>query len=341
MGIWRKSESTPVAAPALFALRGQDRRSLAATLERLVLMAPRLSDQDRQDLAAQWCREAAPETAAAAYEGPHSHVLGGPVASVRDLARRADGLGLAADVLAANHALHTPVMAPSVAPLRSVLGQFRFGSPRRRLVSTVTARPLTGQQDLAALLCAQLTSPVRFREALAGAADGAALLVMAAPDDALAAAAACSGVPVVSFTADGQGRGACAAALFVAGALPDVAALAPPPSSPPRDSRAPAGAAAPTTRVATVRGRFLETITALRPGAELRGEIRLSARTDPYLADYLVDGQLAFPAAMALEAMAQAASALTRQPMRSARHVRLGQPVQVAGDGDTRRPWSG
>jgi hypothetical protein len=571
MGIWRKSESAPAATPALFALRGQDRRSLAATLERLALIAPRLSGPDRQDLATQWCREAASESGAgasgagagqpgagrlaagdgeirvaflaassdqlvmrarlaadlvsavrpgpvtreggvylscgasgrvalvfpggngvpaaeaaalatslrtlgtldrfgvpaaaavgaglgeitglvwagslaateasrlitqhgelrraagmtrtalarvpacylsttklavacglfvAAYEGPHSHVLGGPVASIRDLARQADALGLTADVLTANHALHTPVMAPSVAPLRSVLGQVRFGSPRRRLLSTVTARPLTGQDDLAALLCAQLTSPVRFREALAQAADGAALLVMTAPDDALAAAAACSGVPVVSFPADGQGTGACAAALFVAGARPDVAALASPPSSLPRDSRAPAGAAAPLGRVAGVigatagtgvgagtatdagagagaaaeagaetrpgtviplarpgvaaaqeparaggvagassvagiRGRFLEAITTLRPGAELRGEIRLSGRTDPYLADYLVDGQPVFPAAMGLEAMAQAASALTGEPMRSARQVQLGQPVPVAGDGET------
>ena len=64
MGIWRKSESAPAAAPALFALRGRDRRSLAATLERLALIAPRLSGPDRQDLAAQWCREAAPETGA-------------------------------------------------------------------------------------------------------------------------------------------------------------------------------------------------------------------------------------------------------------------------------------
>jgi enediyne polyketide synthase len=87
--------------------------------------------------------------------------------------------------------------------------------------------------------------------------------------------------------------------------------------------------------VAGARGRFLQTITTLRPGAELRGEIRLSARTDPYLADCLVDGQPVFPAAMGLEAMAQAASALTRQPMRSARHILLGQPVPVAGDGET------
>jgi acyl transferase domain-containing protein len=496
MGIWRKSESRPVAAPALFALSGRDRRSLAATLERLALIAPRLADRERQDLAAQWCREAragggdgeirvaflargndqlvmrarlaadlvsavrpgpvtreggvylscgaggrvtllfpggdgvpAAEAAAlatslrslgtldrfgvtpaaavgaglgeltglvwagslaateasrlitqhgqlrraagmtrtalarvpacyrtttklaaacglfvAAYEGPHSHVLGGPVAAVRDLARQTDALGLAAEVLDADHALHTPVMAPSVAPLRSVLAQVRFASPRRRLLSTVTGRRLTGQDDLAALLCAQLTIPIRFREALAAAADGAALLVMAAPDEALAAAAACSGVPVVSFPADGQGTGACAAALFVAGALPNLANLVPAPSAPEpavpiRVAGAAAGREAAGVEVAAgagVRGRFLETITSLRPGAELRAEIRLSARTDPYLADYLEDGQPVFPAAMALEAMAQAASALTRQPLRAARQVLLGQPVPVPADGETR-----
>src|ERR1700691_2312507 len=60
MGIWR-NEKTPVAAPAapgLFALRGHDRRALAATLERLALHAPRLSGPERQQLAGQWSRQA-------------------------------------------------------------------------------------------------------------------------------------------------------------------------------------------------------------------------------------------------------------------------------------------
>src|ERR1700761_2096503 len=377
MGIWRKAEKTPSAAagaPGLFALRGHDRRALAATLERLAVHAPRLSGPERQQLAAQWSREAvdgadgeirvaflaegndqlvararlaadlvavvrpgpvvseggvylssaargrtvlifpggggvpAAETAGlaasmrtlrwldrcgvapaaavgaglgeisglvwagsltateaarlitqhgelrggaglartalvrvqacystttklavscglfvAGYEGPHSHVLGGPATAVRELTRQADALRLAAGGLAADHALHPPVMAPSVAPLRSVLSQVRFGPPRRRLASTVTGRVLTGQEDIAALLCAQLTTPVRFREALAVVADGADLLMLAAPDEALAAAAACSGVPVASVPASGQDPGACTAALFAAGALPDLA----------------------------------------------------------------------------------------------------------------------
>src|ERR1700679_1755942 len=271
MGIWRKTERTPTATsvtPGLFALRGHDRRAMAATLERLALLAPQLSEPERQQLAANWCRQAvaagdgdirvaflaggndqlvtrarlaadlvssvrpgpvvseagvylscsaggrtvlifpggdgvpAAEAAAlaasmrtlrwldlcgvaaaagvgaglgeiaglvwsgsltateaarlltqhgelrggagltrtalarvlacystttklavscglfvACYEGPHSHVLGGPATAVRELARQADALGIDADVLAADYALHTPTMAPSVAPL--------------------------------------------------------------------------------------------------------------------------------------------------------------------------------------------------------------------------------
>jgi acyl transferase family protein/polyketide synthase family protein/polyketide synthase-like dehydratase family protein len=572
MGIWRKTESRPATGPVtpgLFALRGRDRRALAATLERLALLGPRLSGPERQQLAADWCRQAAarpspraaaPSSAAdgspsgtspsgtsasgsssvaedgeirvaflaesndqlvtrarlaadlvskvrpgpvlseagvylsyaargrtvlifpggdgvpaaeaaavaasvrtlrwldrcrvtaaagvgaglgeiaglvwagsltaseaarlitqhgelrggaglartglaripacyrtttklavscglfvACYEGPHSHVLGGPATAVRELARQADSLGLPAEVLAADHALHTPVMAPSVAPLRSVLSQVRFGPPRRRLASTVTGRVLTGQEDIAALLCAQLTTPVRFREALAVVADGADLLMLAAPDEALAAAAACSGLPVTSVPASGQDPGACTAALFAAGALPDLAApaqpaghgtvaqiaagaaagtaqaaatgagpavtraaaqmAAPPAAHTTGPATGPSAAVIPLVRpgtagsgvpgVASARGRFVEKITMLRAGEELRAEVRLSPQTDPYLTDYLVDGQPVFPAAMALEAMAQAASTLTQQPMRGARQVVLGDLVRVAADGET------
>src|ERR1700744_4403310 len=60
MGIWRKAEKTPSAAagaPGLFALRGHDRRALAATLDQLARHAPRLSGPERQQLGAQWSRQ--------------------------------------------------------------------------------------------------------------------------------------------------------------------------------------------------------------------------------------------------------------------------------------------
>ncbi len=90
----------------------------------------------------------------------------------------------------------------------------------------------------------------------------------------------------------------------------------------------------PVTRDAPVprRGRFLETVSVFRPGSGLVAETRISARTDPYLADYLVDGQPVLPATIGLEAMAEAASTLAGRAMRSARRVRLSAPVALAGE---------
>jgi enediyne polyketide synthase len=172
-------------------------------------------------------------------------------------------------------------MTPCAAPLRSVLAQVPFRPPRRRLLSTVTGRELTARDDIAALLCAQLTSPVRFREALQAAADGADLILLVGADEALAAAAAGYGVPVAGLGAPvarfpaaggaadaGAGRDLLApgwlaaegaAALFTAGAMPDVTDLAPEPAEP-----------ADVRPLVTAReagpgpGRFLENVTGQR-----------------------------------------------------------------------------
>ena len=89
----------------------------------------------------------------AADEGPRSHVLAGPVPGVRELAQQAVALGITATVLDVAHALHTRLMTPCAAPLRSVLAQVPFGRLRRRLLSTVNrARSSTGQDGIAAVL---------------------------------------------------------------------------------------------------------------------------------------------------------------------------------------------
>jgi hypothetical protein len=336
----------------------------------------------------------------AAYEGPRAHVLAGPVPAVRETARQAARLGMDAQVLDTGWALHSPAVAGCTAALRSVLAQVRFGPPSRRLVSTITARQLTARDDIPALLCAQLTSPVRFASALRLAAEDADLLFLAGAGTSPGVSAlAWCGVPAAGFPAgppgapwDGPGNDGLplgdgtaadhAVALFAAGAMPSAAPLAagrpaqpidiwrdrylgvgaavPPVSGNGRDSAAPssrpaAAPAAPATAPAPAPagpaaapaaapaapapapaptaprgpGRFMETVTALRPGAELVAEAWISARTDPYLADYLIDGRSVLPAAIGLEAMAQAASALARQPMRSARAVTLGAPLVI------------
>ena len=139
--------------------------------------------------------------------------------------------------------MHSPGMARCAAPLRSVFAGTSFGPPRRRLVSTITGRLVTAEDDMARLLAGQVTRPVLFAQAMAQAAVGADLIVTAGlgPDAGLAARAAeCGGVPAVPIPAalppgnrlppgpprNGERPGVALpqamAALFTAGALTDL-----------------------------------------------------------------------------------------------------------------------
>jgi enediyne polyketide synthase len=55
--------------------------------------------------------------------------------------------------------------------------------------------------------------------------------------------------------------------------------------------------------------RFIDRVTVHYPGVELITEAELSAGSDPYLVDHLLDGQLLFPAVVGMEAMTQVATA--------------------------------
>ena len=146
----------------------------------------------------------------AAYEGPRTHVLAGSTAGVRELTRRAAVLGVAVEVLDGGKGgkgtapMHSPGMARCAAPLRSVFAGTSFGPPRRRLISTITGRLVTAEDDMARLLAGQVTRPVLFAQAMAQAAAGADLIMTAGlgPDDGLTARAAeCGGVPAVPIPA--------------------------------------------------------------------------------------------------------------------------------------------
>ncbi len=80
-------------------------------------------------------------------------------------------------------------------------------------------------------------------------------------------------------------------------------------------------------------GRFLREVRVNYPGVELVCAPRLSVETDPYLADYRVDGLAVLPGVLAVEALAQAASVLAGRPVRLASNVRLESPVVVPAQG--------
>jgi enediyne polyketide synthase len=80
-------------------------------------------------------------------------------------------------------------------------------------------------------------------------------------------------------------------------------------------------------------GRFARDVRVYYPGIELICAPALAMDTDPYLADYRLDGLAMLPPAMALEALAQAASVLAGHPVRAASAVRLESPVVVPATG--------
>jgi enediyne polyketide synthase len=82
--------------------------------------------------------------------------------------------------------------------------------------------------------------------------------------------------------------------------------------------------------------RFIDRVRVYYPGVELVADAGLSATSDPYLADHLLDGVLLFPAVLGLEAMAQAAVALTGQARPLAfENVEFLRPIVVPVDGMT------
>jgi enediyne polyketide synthase len=100
-----------------------------------------------------------------------------------------------------------------------------------------------------------------------------------------------------------------------------------------RDADAEAAAGAAAGAELRSAGSFLRDVVVHYPGIELVCDVRLSLATDPYLADYRVDGLPVLPPAMALEALAQAASVLAGQPLRRATGVTMGAPVVLPAGG--------
>ena len=201
---------------------------------------------------------------------------------------------MAVEVLGIALALHSPAMAGCAAPLRSILAGMRFAPPRRRLISTVTGRPVMPGDDLAELLASQLSRPVLFGRAMALAAEQADLIVVAGPDDGLADLAAdCCAAPVVTIPSvpvaggpggrDPSGYARLAAALAAAGAISDVTALAPSAPAPAPSAPAPS-AQAPSAQA---------------PSAQAPAALAPAALTPSVLAPSIPDTAALAPAALA------------------------------------------
>ncbi|OZM72033.1 erythronolide synthase [Amycolatopsis antarctica] len=82
--------------------------------------------------------------------------------------------------------------------------------------------------------------------------------------------------------------------------------------------------------------RFVDRAVVHYPGIELVTEADLSAGSDPYLGDHLLDGDLLFPAVMGMEAMTQVAAAVTGQDgVPLLENVEFLRPIVVSPGGST------
>lgn len=165
----------------------------------------------------------------AGMNAPRQTVLAGPVAAIEDVLAEAERRGLRATRLPVSHAFHSPQVAPAARLFTGFLAGERLRAPRRAVISTVTAAPLTAATDLRELLGRQVSSPVRFAEAIELAADGADLIVEVGPGHVLSGLVRETvPVPVVSTDAGGASMAGvlrAAAAGYVLGAAVRLGAL--------------------------------------------------------------------------------------------------------------------
>ncbi len=112
------------------------------------------------------------------------------------------------------------MVAAAVEPLARVLAREPIGRPQRTMISTVTGARLSPDVDVRGLLLRQVTSPVRFLEAMSSAAEGIDLWIEAGPGRVL------SGLvdgwlpaPVVAIEVGGESLGGLLGAVGAAFAL--------------------------------------------------------------------------------------------------------------------------
>jgi enediyne polyketide synthase len=169
-----------------------------------------------------------PGAVIAAYNSPWRTVISGDETAVEAASERARARGMEARRLRVSHAFHSPRMEAAGPRLAAELAAIPFRPPLRTVASTITGALLDRGSDLPALLCSQLTAPVRFTEALA-AAGHADLWIEAGPGRALSELAGeILGVPAIPLDVGGRsiaGLLAAAGAAFALGVPVDTAVL--------------------------------------------------------------------------------------------------------------------
>lgn len=142
----------------------------------------------------------------AGVNSPRQTVISGEAAAVAAVSERARAAGLSCVGLPVSRAFHSPLVAAAAPALDAHLAREEFRAPQRLVVSTLTGRVLTPETDLRELLCRQVTSPVRFMEAIATASGaGVDLWIEVGPGRTLRGLIReLDGAPAVALDAGGE-----------------------------------------------------------------------------------------------------------------------------------------
>ncbi|MGF1429061.1 SDR family NAD(P)-dependent oxidoreductase, partial [Kitasatospora sp. LaBMicrA B282] len=103
----------------------------------------------------------------AAVNGPRSTVVSGPLEVLDELASHWDEAGVRTRRLRVSHAFHSALMEPMLDDFRRVVEKLTFAAPQVPVVSTVTGKPVSGQEWASAeYWVQQVRRPVLFADAV-------------------------------------------------------------------------------------------------------------------------------------------------------------------------------
>ncbi len=159
--------------------------------------------------------------AIAGFNSPKQTVISGEGEAIDTVIGRAKALGLEATRLKVSHAFHSPLVAAATPRLAQHLAGIETSPLSGCVASTVTGDVLAPGADLAALLSRQVTSPVRFLDAVGAVADRIDLWLEVGPGQVLSGLAADLNLaPAIALDAGSSslvGLANAAAAAFVVG----------------------------------------------------------------------------------------------------------------------------
>ncbi|MGK7942034.1 MAG: SDR family NAD(P)-dependent oxidoreductase [Crocosphaera sp.] len=131
---------------------------------------------------------------------PTQTIISGEALGVEDVIKKATKKGIKTVPLPVSHAFHSPLVAKAVNPLKNYLQNQALSPIQKSVISTVTGTVLTSEDDLRSLLLKQVTSPVRFLEAISLAQKNVDLFIEVGPGHILGRiVSSFSQVPVISI----------------------------------------------------------------------------------------------------------------------------------------------